>query len=356
MNKYLKQTALAIALAAASASAISAQINVGVAGKYKFITHKADAEGQPIPGTEKVAADWFDNLITNYGMDLLGTQVMLASTSSGAPWYACRVGTGSTPAANTDNALVSQLASTTTINANVSGASGTAPYYGWYRRTFRFAAGAAAGNISEVGVGSATTGATLFSRALIVDGSGNPITLTILPDEILDVVYEYRMYPPAADIAWGPLTISGVSYSGLIRPSYVTSTATQRWVPYTTGSNDAVGLLVDYGCNAYAYSTDVLGAVTGVPAGGTTYPLYANAANGLSSSGSTAASYASGTYYRDHTLRIDLNYGNVPSGIGSLNLMSSMGAWQISFTPKVPKTASHRFNLGLRFSWARHVF
>lgn len=338
-------------LAGAIGTLLAATLNVGVAGKYKFEAFKQDANGIEIEGSRRVAADWFDNLITNAGMDGLGTTYVTSLI------LACRVGTGSTPAAVTDTALVSQLAATTTINTVASGAASTAPYYGWLRRTFRFAAGIAAGNVSEVGIATTTTGGILFSRALIVDGGGTPITLTILSDELLDVVYEYRVYPPTADIAWGPLTISGTSYSGVIRASNVTSLGTDpaAWVPHGfSGGGSGQGLLIwrtsTYGA---AHATQTLGAVTTIPAG-TGYPM--GASTGAGTTEFTASTYTPGNYYRDHTLRYDLNQGNVPGGIGSLYFSTYMGQWQLNFTPVVPKTASHRFTLSIRISWARHVF
>ena len=349
-KKSLLAAALGVALA--SAPAISATLNVGVGGLYKFEVAKADANGEEIPGTRRVALDWFHNLIVNSGMDLLGTVLPVQGAI-----VAARVGTGSTPPSVTDTNLASPLAASNTVNANVSGAAGTAPYYGWYRRTFRFNAGVATGNISEVGIATATTGGTLFSRALTVDGAGNPITITVLSDEILDVVYEYRIYPPAADIAWGPLTISGVSYSGTIRPAEVTSTSPFRWVPWTSGTTAyLMGLIADQSDNnTKAFETQTLGPVTGVPAGAAA-PVHSAGSNGILTAGSTSPTYVNGTYYRDHDLRIDLNYANFATGIGSMYISTTMGRWQFNFTPKVPKTASHRFTIGLRLSWTRHVF
>ncbi len=87
----------------------------------------------------------------------------------------CMVGSGNAAPAETDTALQAR-ASTSNINVQ-SNNSNVSPRYGWRRRTFRFAAGAAAGNLSEVGVGWTTT--AVFSRALILDGSGNPTTITV---------------------------------------------------------------------------------------------------------------------------------------------------------------------------------
>lgn len=358
MNKH---TALAIALATACASPLPAAakapdaiLTTGVAGRYQLQIAKADADGNEIPGTRRVALDWFDNLIVNNGMDLLGTNTDV----DGSILLAARVGTGSTPPVNTDTALGSQLAASTTEQAVVAGAASTAPYFGWLRKTFRFAAGVAAGNISEVGIATGATTGTLFSRALTVDGSGNPITITVLSDELLDVVYELRYYPPATDIAWGPLTISGVSYSGTMRAAranapYTTSTA--GWSPpQNVTPTRSMGLIINGVFNVQnflaAYETQTLGAITSVPA----TPVAIGVTNTMPPG--TASAYVAGTYYRDHQLLVDLNYANFGTGIGAMSVQTSMGVWQFSFTPKVAKTASYRFTINLRLSWARHVF
>ena len=63
-----------------------------------------------------------------------------------------------------------------TITDDIYGAQASAPYYGWRRKTFRFAVGSgiANENLNEVGIGWDTIeGAYLATRALIVDISGN---------------------------------------------------------------------------------------------------------------------------------------------------------------------------------------
>lgn len=193
-----KKTILAAALAASLAA--SAVVRAEVEGRYRMEIFKADASGAEVEGSRRVAADWFENIITNNGLDFLGGG---GGNDFGANvLVACRVGTGSTPAAETDNALVSHLAGTSTVNLTEQGANSVSPYYGWKRRTFRFALGAVVGNVSEVSVWTALTGGTMFSRALVESG-GAPTTITILADEQLDVVYEARAYAQVGDLAWG---------------------------------------------------------------------------------------------------------------------------------------------------------
>lgn len=319
---------------------LNATFHAGVEGRYKIEAFKSDPlTGVEIPGTRRLAADWFDNLITNNGLDLLGAQ---ASTI--APLVACRVGTGNTTPAFTDIALASPLAGTTTIQANVSGVQGAAPYFGWCRRTWRFGTGAAAGNVAEVSVWNALTGGTMFSRALILN-AGSPTTITVLSDEQLDVIYEFRIYAATADVAWGPVTISGVSYSGNTRHSNVTVGAYGgNWEPGFAGTPQA-GVIINTGAGnnyCYAYATQTLGAVTGQPTGS----VYAM-------SSVTASAYVNGNYYRDHALFWDLNNGNTGTGIGSFRILTNFGAFQASVTPVFAKDATKKLTLNVRVSWSR---
>lgn len=340
-----KKSILAAALTAAlAAPVVHAAIHAEVAGRFKFEAFKPDANGIEVPGTRRVVADWFDNLITNNGLNLLGA----GGNYDTLVLAACRVGTGSTPAAFTDTGLVSHLAATTTQQSNTTGAQGTAPYFGWRRKTFRFALGAVVGNIAEVGIFTALTGGSMFSRALI-EAAGVPTTITILADEQLDVVYELRNYAQVGDTTWGPATISGVDYSGTVRAALVTEPGNNggAWAPGNSNAN--VGLTQNVSTStvgAFLRATQTLGPVTGEPAG-TRYES--------TSTGRSAASYVADSLYRDHTFVWDLNEGNAPGGVGSLRLTTNFGAYQLSITPLIPKDATKRLTLYVRISFGRYT-
>src|SRR5690606_6761854 len=120
-----------------------AHINFGVAGRFKLITHKADAEGNPIKGTSRERTGWVKNLITNRGMDALGD----AATDGHSFGRCCRVGSGNTAPAFTATQLVSPLATALAFSGTSGRALAASPRYIWKRTTFRFAAGVATGNI-----------------------------------------------------------------------------------------------------------------------------------------------------------------------------------------------------------------
>lgn len=130
----------------------------------------------------------FHNLVLDSGLERMGVGTWLQN---------CRVGSGSSEPIASQQRLDNTIATTTNIisSSNVTNTT-TKPYNKATRHTFRFAEGAAAGNLTEVGLGWTQLGdEPCWSRALIKDSSGNPTTLTILSDEILDVIVTVRVYP-----------------------------------------------------------------------------------------------------------------------------------------------------------------
>lgn len=322
-----------------------ALLEAQLAGYFKIEAFKQDANGNEIQGTRRVAADWFPNLITNAGLNFLG-----ANGSYVNDFNTCGVGSGSATPAITDTALATQVARTSTRTESLYGTVTTTPSYGWRRVKWRFATGVAAGNLNEIGVFSSTTGGTMWSRALIADGSGNPITITVLPDETLDVTYELRLYPPASDTSWGPVnfTIDEVTTaeSGVIRAAGLAgSSSSDTWAPGTTAGTAAAGLIHSTAlARCRAYETQTLAAATGSPAG-TPYDA----------TSITVEPYTNGNYYRDHAILWDLGAGNTGTIIGSFKIPTIVGSFQANITPGIPKTSSKRFTMNVRVSYARYT-
>ena len=298
-------------------------VQVKVAGRYKLEALKLDSSGQII--SKRLLADWFSNLITNGGLDRMATQLDYASR--------CHVGSGSNTPQVTDSSLQSWVAVTTTVNSNITGTN-SSPLYAYSTRVYRFAEGAAAGNLSEVGIGWLSSNSGMFSRALILDGDSNPTTITVLSDEVLDVTYELRFYAYVDDFT-GTINFTGSiggSYDYIIRAAEV-------------GTILAPAAFVLLSCNAY---TGDIQAITGTPSGTT-------AALTVSS-----ASYSAGTFERYVTVSASLTQANLVGGIRSLRL--SFGAsnthtsrWQVQFTPNIPKTSSTILSITFRISWSRYA-
>lgn len=294
---------------------------LSVAGRFKIEANKLGENGEVV--STRIAADWFSNLITNQGLDLMGTGSIDQIVDR------CRVGSGSTPPAVTDTALVAQVA-TVLSPSKTWGFTTSAPYYNWFRMVYTFPVGAAAGNLSEVGIGS--SGANLLSRALIVDGTGTPTTITILADEQLVVTYEFRIYNLVDDVPFS-IVISGVTYTGTVRPARV---GAEQLVG---GSATAGGV----GGQTVGTTGSALGAFTALPT------------SQVANSGTISnLSYTNGNYYRDFTITWSPSQGNVGSGITTMVVSHSMGKMQISFSPIIPKTNTKTLVLTFRQGpWSR---
>lgn len=300
-----------------------------MAGWYKIEKLKVGADGVPIEASRTLAADWFPNIITNQGLNRIGTGQWL---------NACHVGSGAATPQFTDTGLQSFLAGTTVVNDSTLSAQGAPPYYGLRRNTYRFNAGIATGNISEVGVGWASTGSVLFSRALILDGGLNPTTITVLADEVLDVTYEIRAYPPDSDVV-SNITITGVgTVSVTARAASVTVGG--LWAPVQAGT------LGGFPATAGTAYSGLIGGVTGSPAGTSSSSL--SVANNA---------YANNSYQRSGVITYGLNNGNV-GGIKSILCglgqgSGGLGSMQFEFDTAINKTAAQTLTITVNHTWAR---
>lgn len=269
-------------------------------------------------------ADENPNTIVTSGLDQIGGGNNLI--------YYCCVGTDSTGTTMNMTSLGNQIAQTTTVQTNASGTQSSAPYFSWYRRTFRFAQGAAAGNLTEVGI--KTGSGTLFSRALIVDSAGQPTTLTILSDEYLDVTYEFRMYPDTNDVVM-TVPLNGTDYVCTLRAANVNSTPSYF--------DDGIASGLGSSSTSYMYSGGI-GSVTSNPSGSSHY-------HGTSLVGA----YVNGTFERTYNFWAGLNNANFSEGINSLYLRTSKGNFQVGFSPAIPKTSYMTLSLNLTVKWANYT-
>jgi len=307
-------------------------LHTKLSGEYKIVIKRDGKE---------IETEWFKNLILNQGLDQLG------SDNEVLYGYA-RVGTGTTAPIVTNTELEAQVgvsqqgpASTTVVN------SGAPNYTTLTTYQYVFTQGSVTGNISEVGVGWATTGSTLFSRALIVDGSGTPTTITLLPIDQLIIYYRLNASQPTTDTTTA-VTISSVSYPYTIRTAYAGNYASNgvtfkygyAWSKLTNSSS------------VYLYGDDAtLGPITGSLSGTL---IGSNGSGGFTFSN---PAYTPGTYYRDNTFSIDVSHGNAVGGIGGIvwqmGVYSTSLASQLVLPTPIPKTNTQVLTLTVRFSWAR---
>lgn len=281
-----------------------------------------------------VVAD-FDNLILDQGLE------RAASASGSTHIGSVQIGTGSTAPAASQVGLASYSAGTSNGGNTPTGTTvvGGATPYVEYVTSRQFAIGAATGTFSEIGMGWASSGNTLFCRELIRDSGGSPTTITVLSDEALDIEYRFRLYLDTTDRT-GTVTLSGTPYDWTLR-----SASTANWLPGTflvggVGSTHPFVLDTVYGSGA------VLGAVGGTPTGGATSGTY-GATKSL-------ASYVAGSYSRVCNDSLALGAGNLSGGIVCLYRAWSFCAFQMAFSPAIPKTNlkvmtwSHRVTIARR--------
>lgn len=322
------------------------QINNKICGFFRLEAAKI-VDGKEI--SRRVVADWFPNLITNAGLD------RLVNSSSPGGWEHfryCTVGSSNTPPAFTDTTIGSAVGVTDAgnslngIQAKTYGTNSISPYYRWSRLTHRFAQGVATGNISEVGVGwTGSPTYLLFSHALILDGIGNPTTITILADETLDVLYEYRIYPKETDSTGTTIFTGNIggTYDWIIRLANAATGAVNNNVPYHSSmipmnycfeSAAGVGGVLTTPQNIAAITTQP----TGLVAQATVVSFTA---------------YAPGNYYTISTFTLGLNHSNHVGGIRCVKTSHGPMQFQIQFDPAIPKTVNDIVTFTFKQTWNR---
>lgn len=274
-------------------------------------------------GNVKRSTGWMPNLILDQGLLRMG--------ASNDYLNVCSVGSGVSTPQPSNTALQSKLAQSNTVSDVVNGAQAEAPYYAYSRRTFTFLAGSIVGLVGELAVGWGGNAGQLFSRALVRNANGTPQAMPVLADETLRVTYEHRYYPMITDTT-GVLTISGAiggQYEYIIRPAMV-STATQ-WTANNT-QNNGTRLLIT------AYNGE-MGGITEQPSG-----------NRLNMTGVTGTVSGTTAIFSHSYENANLN---VSGGIRSLMFAMGNGAWQVQFTPAIPKDADSSLRLQFSHTWGR---
>ncbi len=325
-------------------------INAQMSGHYRLEIRKA-ISGDLVRELE------FDNLILNSGLNRLCEPWLAYNTvSNRAICNTCVIGTGTASPSAEQTSLGSLSSSTTTIQGSyLTGIqSSVLPYYGWARRTWRFAAGQLNGNYTEVGTGWGTSSGQLFSRALILDGSNNPIAITVLSDEFLDVTYETRLYVPQDQDVVQNATITGVgAVTFTRRPAILndSSTTLHGITSYSAGNygwQPALGFMQVTGVVAHIAATT---RTTMAPLTTTSFTLLGSASSISTGSFST---YVADTFVKDTTITIPLNNHN---GTWQHFIVGTQyaGAWQYLINPTFTKTSAQTLTLTVRASLSRYT-
>lgn len=304
---------------------------IGVAGYFTFFLNG-----------EKVYEAPSKNLITNFGWDRLfniDEALLVGST-------VLQLGTGNTPPAYTDTALVSLLASLTGASANTAvNGTDTIGVYRGARYTYSFAQGAVVGNVAEVGWKPASADASLTSRSLVKDGLGNPAVITVTAIDQLTVTYETRFYLNRTLTNSGTVTVAGVptSYTIMAAADDVASNPAGRVLGYRVGAVS----VTPHGTGF------TMGAVGTNPSGG---------AGTLVALGLSGVVVNSATNTQTFTFTFSTAQGNTAGGILGLrithagatvgSLHGQLGTYKVSFSPAIPKdnTKTCAFTLTITFT------
>lgn len=163
----------------------------------------------------------------------------------------------------------------------------------------------------------------LWCRQRILDEHGNPSSISVLPNEYLDVTYTLYYYPNLSDLSF-TFEMDGVTYTCISRHARAPRTASNMGEDHCKYRvHQIIG----------AYATQQLGAITGEPSG---VPEEGVAI------GSLMPYDAGNRFTRSDIVELGLTSWNVSGGIGSLLVGDFYGLFyrQISFTPKLPKDAN----------------
>lgn len=271
-------------------------------------------------GILRLQTDWFENIVTDVGLNRIGVGNFLTH---------CYVGSGTDAPSPTNTTLIAQVGSpSTSISGSSAGAAQTPPYYGSRSLTFTFGADTVTGNLSEVGIG---WDSALFSRARIQIG-GVDGTITVLPGETLTVTYTVINYSPDEDVEFQAI-IDGITRDCVMRTASATSGNT------STGWGITGGAVSIYDINAY---DGVLGAITSTPTGS-----FATGSGGN-------ATYLENSLEKGMTGNWGFTSANFASGITAFLLRTNgLGCYQFSVDPPIIKTSENTLAMAFKVSWSR---
>ena len=315
-------------------------LNFGLSGY--FTVQVIDAESGHIKQELQ-----FKNLLTDGCLNGIGNDTFtLGIGPSGFTHLA--VGTGNSTPSTSNTSLDAEISRTNSNGgiADILGANST-PEYGYVRRTRVFTTAQANGNLRELGFFNASSGGTLLNRALFRDSAGNPTTVTKTSQDVLVVVYEWRLTAPSGDQSGSFSYFNGTqTTSWLLRPQGVNQDT--HWV-------NAVQYIGDWSATAnslaYFSNSTFFNTRTG---------LNTPATNTGNISLVTPQTYVSNSFQRDVAYRLAVVDGNVAGGIALFvfspwdsNSVDRRYLYQMSFTPALLKNDVRQIDVTIRYTWQR---
>lgn len=308
---------------------------VEMTGRYRLQVRRA---GELVQDT-----GWFDNLITDAGLEALGEDKAIGQY--------CSVGTSNTAPSNSDTTLGSHLANTTTVSATSRGVNTSGTRYGYETRSYQFAQGAVIGNVAEVGIGWLSGGSGLFSRSLV-----SPV-LPLLAIDQLTVTYELRIYPPTTSTT-GAVTIGSTIYNYTLKAMNAASNGEARlggWAPELLGMSASArnwfnnpGSAVAFAWVNPAIIDQITDANPRVSAGGADA---AAATNPSQNSSYSNAAYGAGNKYGQGTVTWGTGNGN--GNLRAFRFSTIFGTFGMHIDADIVKDNTKELTMTWRVSWAR---
>lgn len=300
------------------------------------------------PETDTTRTHEQENLITDWGLEAMATQGNNFVRT-------CMVGSGSTAPAFSDLSLVNEIARAgTTYRWPYFDSSNRPPPQGVtaYDATdpnniflrcdlpFVFAKGAAAGNLTELGMGNANG---LFSRTLIKDPDGNPTSITVLPIEVLTVTYRHRHHVPNEVWVQENVEITG----------------NKPWVGKVTCRPVRAGFSTNHWDSGSQYghllmASEIRDVGNGTVGYETNEPLAITTQAIAKGHGVTGGEYL-GNLVAKHNISFGINQGNFPTGLGTICVQLGGLSYQFQFEPKLPKTNLDELTMSFLHTWGRYV-
>lgn len=318
-------------------------MKVGLKGHYRVTKNK--------PGEDEATVTEFNNLITDYGLNRL-----LSGSSFSSSVANCVVGTGVTEPSVTN--LNITAAHKQAAQVSLQATAGPLEDLPALERTITFKyvfnPGVITSTVTEIGTkdnNAALNNNTLFSHSLIKDTNGNPTTLTVLPDEYLNVYYSLTFKFPdkgtwvslTKDIGGVPTTIRmkmiNILRTGLTATSF-TEMCGFSYINFRAYNTGAAIMTADEETYVNPQSAAVW-----------TLESY-DSRHGITCS--RTISSENGVFTRRARIKFTPQSGG--RIFGTMSLMSNNSSspmYVIEATPPISKTDEQEFNLDLDFSLSR---
>ena len=318
-------------------------MKVGLKGHYRVTKNK--------PGEDEATVTEFDNLITDYGLNRL-----LNGSSFSSSVAHCVVGTGVTEPSVTNLNITAahKQASQVSFEATAGPLEDLPALERTITFKYVFNPGVITSTVTEIGtkdINAALNNNTLFSHSLIKDTNGNPTTLTVLPDEYLNVYYSLTFKFPDKG-TWVSLTkdIGGVPTRIRMKMINITRTGlTENGLSEMCGFNHV-------SFHAYNTGAAIMTAdeETYVDPGSASVWMLDSFYYAQSITCSRTISSKNGVFTRRARIKFTPQSGGRIFGTMSLKSSnSSSPMYVIEATPPIHKTNEQEFNLDLDFSLSR---